>query len=123
MGLIFGILSNCIWQYSSLAKFKVLLYNLKYGFHDWQDFNLAPLEKSPNFKILILEPKFLLIQYILCTYVSIHTSSVSIVNYNVSYLQNVIHNIYAHIINYSASCVFLLILHRSKVCGTANLTV
>ena len=41
MGLIFGILSNCIWQYSSLAKFMVMLYNLKYGFHDWQDFNLA----------------------------------------------------------------------------------
>ena len=50
MGLIFGVLSNnCIWQYIALVKFKVLLYNLKCGLHDWQDFNLMPLEKSSNF--------------------------------------------------------------------------
>ena len=49
----FVILStNCIWQYINLAKFKVLLYNLKCGLHDWWDFNMASLEnitKSPNF--------------------------------------------------------------------------
>ena len=54
MGLIFGVLSNnCIWRYINLVKFKVLLYNLKCGLHDWRDFNLAPSEKiaksPPNF--------------------------------------------------------------------------
>ena len=35
-----------------MAKFKVLLYNLKCGLCDWRDFNLASSEKiakSPNF--------------------------------------------------------------------------
>ena len=46
MGLIFGVLSdNCIWRYFNLAKFKVLLYNLKCGLRDWWDFNLVPLDK------------------------------------------------------------------------------
>ena len=37
-----------------MTKFKVLLYNLKCSLHDWQDFNLATLEKLPNCQILIL---------------------------------------------------------------------
>ena len=50
VGLIFGILSNnCIWQYINLAKFKVLLYNLKCSLHDRQDFNLAPSVKLRDF--------------------------------------------------------------------------
>ena len=55
MGLIFGILSNnCIWWYINLAKFKVLLYNLKCSLRDWQDFNLASSEKFPNCQMLLL---------------------------------------------------------------------
>ena len=50
VGLIFGVLSNnYIWQYINLVKFKLMLYNLKCGLHDWWDFNLASSEKPPNF--------------------------------------------------------------------------
>ena len=39
-GLIFGVLSNnCIWRYINYAKFKVLLYNLQCGLHDWWEKN------------------------------------------------------------------------------------
>ena len=60
-GLKFGVLSNnCVWCYINLAKFKVLLYNLKCDLRDWWDFNLESSEKMPYQQILILCQNYLL---------------------------------------------------------------
>ena len=53
MRLIFGVMpNNCIWRYFNLAKFKVLLYNLKsavYVIGGILIWSYQKIAKSPNF--------------------------------------------------------------------------